>query len=297
MNINASVHAYYICIFLIYMYTRIHVSVTGPLPLEPSKEFSYMIAANSKAQQEASKPKPVMEKPTFRKEMLNVPPQHALKLLYTERQHQYADGVRFRTLAELAKYTDEFLARKEMSHKKKSSGEKVHRQWYCTASQWVTDFQSLGVEQKNDGGSGPKGDTPNVEQSGSSGTDEIFIVPADEAFTRCPVSKEVFETVWDDDEGEFMYRNAVKVLLTHKADEALYKVAQVTVSEGVKYLIVHKPLVLDGWLESGRADSLHRAKLRYEQVESTKGTSQALTDASGDGEDEDDVFVLLELAT
>jgi hypothetical protein len=127
---------------------------------------------------------------------------------------------------------------------------------------------------------------------------EIFVVPADEFFTRCPVSKEVFETVWDDEEGEFMYRNAVKVLVTEAADPSLYAQGQNTNDPTVHYVIVHKLLVLDGWLQAGRADTLARAKLRYSQSqqESNIEKSNALSRASGDDEDEDDIFVMLELA-
>ena len=78
---------------------------------------------------------------------------------------------------------------------------------------------------------------------GSLGRTEEFVVPADENFTRCPVSKEAFETVWDDEEGAFMYRNAVKVLVTDAADKELFKMALPTEQTGMGYLIVHKPLV------------------------------------------------------
>ncbi len=48
-----------------------------------------------------------------------------------------------------------------------------------------------------------------------------FIVPADEHFPRCPVSKEMFETFFDEDEGEMMFRNAAKVMNSHLFDDIL----------------------------------------------------------------------------
>ena len=81
------------------------------------------------------------------------------------------------------------------------------------------------------------------QADGGLGRTEEFVVPADENFTRCPVSKEAFETVWDDEEGAFMYRNAVKVLVTDAADKDLFKLALPTDQTGMGYLIVHKPLV------------------------------------------------------
>jgi hypothetical protein len=47
--------------------------------------------------------------------------------------------------------------------------------------------------------------------SGAASSGVEFIVPADEHFPRCPVSKEMFETFFDEDEGEMMFRNAAKV--------------------------------------------------------------------------------------
>lgn len=199
------------------------------------------------------------------------------------------DGLRFKTLAELVKHTDACLTKKEMTRKQEQSNERICRQWYCTVTQWVTDFSALSQQGKN------KGPLPQGTEQGAQ--TEEFVVPADEYFTRCPVSKEVFETVWDEDEGAFMYRNAVKVLVTEAADGSLFRLALATEQAGVKYMIVHKLLVLDGWLQSGRAETLRGAALRYEAMGRGPEAGAALEAAAGDDEDADDIFVMLELLT
>jgi hypothetical protein len=135
---------------------------------------------------------------------------------------------------------------------------------------------------------------------------EEFILPADEHFTRCPVSREVFECVWDAEEGEMMYRHAVKVLVSEAADAALYPLAQPVPWEGedgapgapVRYLIVHER-VLNQWLAAGKAVPLKDAVIRYKTAHSgVVGQAKAdkLTGAVGQDDDEDDVFVLLEFS-
>lgn len=198
------------------------------------------------------------------------------------------DGMRFKSLAELVKHTDACLTKKEMLRRQEQLNERVCRQWYCTVTQWVTDFSALSQGTKN------KGPVPGTVPGAQT---EEFVVPADEHFTRCPISKEVFETTWDEDEGAFMYRNAVKILVTEVADAALYRQALSTEQPGVQYLIVHKLLVLDGWLQSGRAETLRGAVLRYEAMGRGPEVGTALEAAAGDDEDADDVFVMLELLT
>ena len=197
------------------------------------------------------------------------------------------DGVRFKTLSELVKHTDACLTKKDVQRKRDLSGEKVYRNWYSTAAQWVSDYNSLGVVAEPADKTG-KGATGQTQQS-----DEVFIVPADEHFTRCPVSKEVFETLWDADEGELMFRNAAKVLVTQSADPILFAISAKTAEPSIGYTIVHKLLVLDAWLEQGRADTLLKTKTRYEEL-GRRDLAAALLRAAGTDESEEDVFVLLE---
>ena len=96
----------------------------------------------------------------------------------------------------------------------------------------------------------------------------------------------------------------VQVLVTEAADKDLFKAALPTERDGVSYVIVHKPLVLDGWLQTGRAATVRQAKLRYEgmtgsaaQQQRGKEMADALAAAAGDDEDDDDVFAMLELVS
>jgi hypothetical protein len=265
----------------------------GPLPLEPSKEF---MTAHSNNVAATLKPTLKLQKPKFRPEDLDRRADRFTSIisnLYKNQKYQYVeDGMRFKSLTELAKHTDACLTKKEIHRKQELANERVCRQWYCTSNQWVTDFSAL-----NQGNINKNVVTTQSNGHGDGATTEEFVVPADEYFTRCPVSTEVFETVWDEDEGAFMYRNAVKVLVTEKADVKLFKLSKPTDVPDVQYMIVHKLLVMDGWLESGRAETLRGASLRYEAMGKGKETAEALTAAAGDDEDGDDVFVMLELLT
>jgi hypothetical protein len=177
------------------------------------------------------------------------------------------------------------------------------RQWYLDAAQWVTDCGALGggagagagngdIKTEASGGAGGAGSGARPSAAPEVDEDEEMVVPADENFARCPVSNEVFQTVWDDEEGDVMYRNAVKVLLTEEADADLYAVSQNTSQPGVRYALVHKRMALDGWLAAGKAVCLKDAMaLRRKQP-----TGLQLPDYAKAGnvdEDEDDVFVVL----
>lgn len=187
----------------------------------------------------------------------------------------------------MAKYTDESLTKKEASRKREISGEKVYRNWFATCAQWVSDFNALGRDNE----------APLYAKSGQ-GSEEVkrvSVVPADDTFTRCPVSKEVFDTFWDQEEGEFMFRNAAKVLVTQAADENIFKISQPTSHPNVRYCILHKLLVLDGLIANGRADSLRQATARYLSTgtSATKEKVAELEASIGNNENHDDIFVLL----
>ena len=193
----------------------------------------------------------------------------------------------------MAKYTDESLTKKEASRKRDISGEKVYRNWFATCAQWVSDFNAL-----NRDGDGPILAHAKLAKSTTQGSEEpkrVFVVPADDAFTRCPVSKEVFETFWDQEEGEFLFRNAAKVLVTQTADENIFKISQPTSHPNVRYCILHKLLVLDGLIANGRVDNLRQATARYLSTGTAvaKDKVAELVAAVGNDDNQEDIFVIL----
>lgn len=254
-----------------------------------------------------------------RTEELGRNPERAVAAMYGDKPHQFhEDGLRFRSLAELKQHTDKHMELKKLLLKRAAVRE--YRDWYCTSAQWITDFSALSVAGTSTGaaGSGAASSSSSSGAGKASGggggaapgkdAQEEYILPADEHFTRCPVSREVFECVWDGAEGEMMYRNAVKVLVTEAADPALFRLAQpVPWEDGaagssaappVRYLIVHKLLVLDPWLAAGKAVPLQDALIRYKTAVNGGQQGQAKADrlaaAVGQDDDEEDVFVLLE---
>lgn len=157
---------------------------------------------------------------------------------------------------------------------KENTGKKLeHRAWYSKYELWLDD----NIVPKN-AIALPEGSLDTQQEEDN----DIYVVPFDEQFTRCPVSKEQFETFWDDDEGGLMFRNAVKVLVTEAADANIFQLGKPTSVADVRYCVVHKLLVMDGWVSNGKA-------VRLSSLSTEK---QDLVNAAGD-EDEDDIFVII----
>ncbi len=179
--------------------------------------------------------------------------------------------------------------------KKKDQRERLCREWNCTLEQWVTNFGELKKVQV----------VSNQIGTSTSNGDEEYIVPADEHFVRCPISHEIFQQDWDYEAGENIFHNAVRVLVTEAGDPNILKVAEtifvdtpsgISTVDGVKYLIVHKPLVMDRWLAEGKAKTLLEVLQHLkEQQHSTFAIDliDRLVQAAGD-DDEEDVFVILD---
>ncbi len=209
--------------------------------------------------------------------------------------------MRFRTLLQLQQHTNAYIERKKLLQKKKDNKEiREFRELYCKLSQWISDFNALDKRKMSTDISDQGGNSSVTGASGGTAKEdeEEFIIPADEHFQRCPISKERFECFWDDDEGELMYRHAVKILLTETADQDLFKLGRTTEGDAsVRYLIVHKLLVLDKWLTEGRTVTLSDALLRYEDI-GEKGVEFAfkMKLAAAGEQDDDDIFVLLDLS-
>jgi hypothetical protein len=210
------------------------------------------------------------------------------------------------------------MERKKLLQKRRSASTREYREWYCTSSQWTSDFNALVSATASAASSSSSGSISKVGaistataaaagEKASRADDDEYIVPADEFFTHCPVSREVFQRLWDSEEGEFMFPNAARVLVTHDADAGLFKLGQPIQwmdhpsessteqqqrSCSVRYLIVHKLLVLDQWLDTGKAVTVKEAILRYERIGSHKAS--LLRNACSDDDDEEEVFVLIE---
>ncbi len=194
-----------------------------------------------------------------------------------------------------------------MSSKAVAAAAREYREWYCSVRQWITDFHDGGlVGHVALGGLAGRTAADSHQQGQSSSSflqqqqqqqqqQELFLVPADENFPRCPVSREMFECEFDEEQGEMVYLNAAKVLVaagTGGGDSSVYALGKPTADEpSVRYLVVHKVLVLDTWLALGQAASLRNAVTRYEQMSGVSGVVDRLRRAAGEDENEDDVFV------
>jgi len=280
--------------------------IFGLLPVEPSKEFKALAAVQhiSVAKPAGGGSQAKIPMPKFRTDQLERDSgmkESALQALVGARPFvSRQDGQRFRTEVKLAEHLDLLYARNRERTRVEDMGERVFRPPFCQVSQWVTDFNKLQVQ------TGAEAEEAAVaRQTSLDGlqADEERVLLADDFFPRCPVSKEVFEHIWDDEDGDIYYRNAVKVLLSEGADPQLFKNSRPTARPAVRYCIVHKTLVLDGWLEAGRATVLRNAVERYQAVGKGDLASELLAaggaDSDGgvdsDGGAEQD-FVLLELA-
>lgn len=149
----------------------------------------------------------------------------------------------------------------------------------------MSDFNALSLHVD--------GDVPSDASAAVKDEEEEMVVVADDHFTRCPISKEVFETYWDDEEGDMMLRNAVKVMVTETADPALYSLSAVTGHESIRYAIVNKKIVLDRWIETGKVQTLRNAVTRYSAMGKPEWGTELAT-AANESVEEDDVFVLLD---
>lgn len=184
----------------------------------------------------------------------------------------------------LRKHADKIMSSRIEKLKQPNIDAVKRRPWLQSISLWT----GSGARSQDDKPSSLSKD------STKSGTVEEYIVPADENFVRCPITKEAFEKFWDDNEGEFMYRNAVKLLLTAHVDDYIYSLGRPTNSSDVRYMIVRKPLLVDSWIDSGKATTLPEAIKLYRSMGRDETFLNDLFRGSGETDEYDDVFVLLE---
>jgi len=295
----------------------------GPLPLEPSKQYAAgaeAYAVRSRGVAEASRTSSLalarrrVAVPKFDVNALSLNKDFALRALYMERRYQFQDdGLRFRLQSELESYLDASAQRKLKIKTIVATGVMQSRQWFASVSDWCEEHDSLVSEQDKSihaalqaCTAGDRTKRGMAVQANTEAEDTwTYVVPADEMFVRCPVSKNLFQQRWDDDEGEMLYANAAKVFVTAGADENIFKLGQPARADlpCVRYLIVDKTMVLNPWLENGKASCVRDAVERYESMVQGREAGAispytqylaALREAAAD-EDEEHTFTMLEL--
>jgi hypothetical protein len=257
--------------------------------------------------------------PPMQPDQLSLPAAYALQGLYVHRKYQFQeDGVRFLSQATLDAYVDKYANTQLL---RRMSAKAIRRRpWFCSEQEWNTDYgetsgkaaeraiaEAAQRESSNeavpsgrkgadyDGRCGGKG-----RGGGGNGASDgrEYSVLADENFPRCPISRERFVSVFDSDSGDMWYKNAAKVLVTSLADVQVFNLSKETEHPKVRYIVVNKGLVLDSWLESGKAAAYPDCVQRYSADGMGAEYMEKLSDlgVAVAGEEEDDCFVMLELA-
>lgn len=203
------------------------------------------------------------------------------------------------------------LDRMRLEREGKYVEDRKTRTWYPPVKLWTPSSSGSNGPRSDSIGSGRAADSSGIPgtkethhhdsedkrtTASTNATAKEYIVPADEHFVRCPISKETFEKSWDDEEGDWMYRNAVKVLVTEAANKHVYDVGQPTSVEGIKYVVVRKPLIVDGWLATGQAAPFQEAIQRYQAMGKDPVRIVQLENAANQEiGNMEDFFVMLEL--
>ena len=222
-------------------------------------------------------------------EDLNNRPDQALKAFFIDRPYLTDDGQRFSNKNDYHKYQDNLIKLRIEKKKLLQKGRKC-RSWYVSITYWITRSEHSHISMIN---KDEKSSHRNNESNDNNDNEE-YIVPADEYFVRCPISKEQFEKIWDENEGEYMYRNAVKILVTQKANTMIYELGKPTNHSLIHYLIVRKPLIVDNWLSEGLTKTLNEAIKYYQSINYDINYINNLISFIETEEDGDDIFVLLE---
>lgn len=117
-------------------------------------------------------------------------------------------GLRFKDQCELDAHLD-FIFRYNQSQTEKARGG-TSRSWYCTVHSWTTDFESLGSSSRGEENTSSsffaqenKNNIDNLERI------EETKIKADEGLHTCRICGDGFERFWDEEEEDWMFRNAV----------------------------------------------------------------------------------------
>ena len=211
--------------------------------------------------------------------------------------------MRFVSQAALDAYVDTFASKQLI----KRLTEKVmkRRPWFCAEEAWLADYGAnaaaaaeeawVAAASADDGDAILKsvGTSADTAKAGEEDL-RAYSVLADELFTRCPVSRERFVANFDEESGDMWYKHAAKVFVTAAADVTVFNLGKDTVHPKIRYVIVNKPLVLDSWIETGKAAKLNNTIERYEAMGGENSEKIIDLRTATAGEDEDMCFVMLE---
>lgn len=299
--------------------------IMGPLPLQPSAQYEKALQAylsegsvgtgdsigtgngasrpSGKSTRFSSRK---VEMPAFQTDQLALPPAYALQGLYVLRKYQFQeDGVRFVSQAALNAYVDTYASKQLMQRLTASIIKR--RPWFCTEEAWQADYGAAAAAaldeallasasaDDSDAIIKPAGTSADTNNKAGEDVSQEYSVLADELFTRCPVSRERFVSTFDEDNGELWYKHAVKVFVSAAADVTVFNLGKDTIHPKIRYVIVNKPLVLDNWIETGKAAKFSNTIRRYENMGGEYGEKIEDLKTAAAEEDEDMCFVMLEL--
>ena len=296
----------------------------GPLPLQPSKYYTQGLSKfkeDEEAEMAKLQPQRAVikrEVPPFKVQDLALPAMYALRALYVDQSFAFGEeGMRFHTQQRLDDFFNLYAMKNKIELQVSNAQVMIRRTWFNNEKEWVEEDCKTSRQKKldhkadlvaaaNDDGylpgmtsGSPRGKEGEAKETnadtGKEEDEQDWMVIADDFFPRCPVSKEVFATEFDADEGEILYKQAVKVFVTALADVNIFKMGQETSHPGVKYVIVHKALVLDSWIESGKVATLKDTIQRYNAMGSAYQETVTALQTAGAEEEDGKIYALLEL--
>jgi len=283
--------------------------VAGPLPLSSSdvsmflstmenqnfmlinKSFSNFEKHSSYSNHTDVATSRIVERRIFAVDALGRNPEKNISALYTAHEHySKQDALRFLHKDDFDDHLN--LLFYNNSEKKTRLAGRICRLFYGPSREW-TRKKSISVLIKHTALSEK---SYNIVESITTTDDHCdeMVVPADGKFQRCPISNESFLTMWDD--GELVYRDAVKVLVVpseNKGANDVYELGCALDGTIVRYLIVNKSLVLDVWMKEKKVESIKNCieRLRRDTSPAEDVVVSILSAFEEVDEVEDDVYI------
>jgi len=122
------------------------------------------------------------------------------------------DGRRFRTQRELSSYLDEVFQRSQANKLMERADD---RGWFQTEEQWTGQAAPAGAHGTSEDQAATEGGQPHASAldggDACAGDGRPETVPADESRSRCRICGRNFDMFFDDEEGEWLYRNCREV--------------------------------------------------------------------------------------